>query len=65
MAVMGQRPEAEPPTVGAQRRLGPLLVVRVGTRKLFKAVSNMVVEEAQSIGVERRPDSSDGKKPCC
>ena len=58
---MGQRPETQPTTVSAQRRLGPLLVVRVETRELLKAPPNMVVEGAKSIGVERRRDGSDGE----
>ena len=61
MAVLGQRPETQPTTVSAQRRLGPLLVAPVETRELLKAPPNMVVEGAKSIGVERRRDGPDGE----
>ena len=61
MAVLSQRPETQPSTVSAQRRLGPLLVVQVETRELLKVPPNMVVEGAKSIGVERRRGGSDGE----
>ena len=52
MTVLCQRPEAKPSTASAQRRLRPLLVVRVETGEVFEARADVVVEGAQSIGVE-------------
>ena len=61
MAVLRQGPEAETTTAGAQRGLGPLLVVRVETRELLEALPDMVVEAAQSVAMEGRRYSSDRK----
>jgi hypothetical protein len=59
MAVLGQRPEAKPPTVSAQRRLSPLLVVGVETGEVLKARPDLVVKRTQGSGVEAGRHSSD------
>ena len=61
VTVLSQRPEPEPPAVGAQRRLRPLLVVWVETSEVLEAPPHMVVESMQSITVEGRRNSSDGE----
>ena len=38
VTVLSQKPEPKPPAVGAQRRLRPLLVVRVETSEVFEAL---------------------------
>ena len=59
MAVLHKRPEPKPPTVSAQRRLSPLLVVWVQTGEVLKARPDQVVERAQGSAVEAGRHRSD------